>query len=97
MSASCIRSLIKSADMDITIHFYSYFKDLTGCARTTVAVLPGGTIGDLLKQLIARFPNLGAIGNVPIFEATILVIVVVGAIYYLVAQRGKVDQVVRAA
>jgi len=49
--------------MDITIHFYSYFKDLTGCARTTVAVLPGGTIGDLLKQLIARFPNLGAMQN----------------------------------
>jgi len=49
--------------MDITIHFYSYFKDLTGCAQTTVAVLPGGTIGDLLKQLIARFPNLGAMQN----------------------------------
>src|SRR6266699_3511658 len=46
---------------------------------------------------LPNFPNLGAIGNVPIFEATILVIVVVGAIYYLIAQRGKTDQVVRAA
>jgi len=46
--------------MEITIHFYSYFKDLTGCARTTVTVMPGGTIGDLLKHLIARFPKLGA-------------------------------------
>ncbi len=46
---------------------------------------------------LPNFPSLGAIGNVPIFEATILVIVVVGAIYYLIAQRGKTDQVVRAA
>jgi len=46
---------------------------------------------------LPNFPNLGAIGNVPIFEATILVIVVVGAIYYVIAQRGKTDQVVRAA
>ena len=49
--------------MDITIHFYSYFKDLTGCAKTTVVVLPGGTIGDLLQQVITRFPKLGAMQN----------------------------------
>src|SRR5216684_2726346 len=46
---------------------------------------------------LPNIPDLGALGNVPIFEATIIVIVVVGAIYYLVAQRGKTDQVVRAA
>jgi len=49
--------------MEITIHFYSYFKDLTGCAQTKVTVPPGGTIGDLLKYLIARFPKLGAMQN----------------------------------
>ena len=49
--------------MEITIHFYSYFKDLTGCAQATVTVLPGGTIGDLLKHLIIRFPKLGAMQN----------------------------------
>jgi molybdopterin converting factor small subunit len=49
--------------MEITIHFYSYFKDLTGCAQTTVTVLPGGTIDDLLKHLIARFPKLRAMQN----------------------------------
>jgi molybdopterin converting factor small subunit len=49
--------------MEITIHFYSYCKDLTGCAQTTVTVLPGGTIGDLLKHLIGRFPKLGAMQN----------------------------------
>src|SRR5712691_3734822 len=46
---------------------------------------------------LPNFPNLGAIGNVPIFEATILVIVVVGAIYYVIAQRGKTDQAAKAA
>ena len=46
-------------------------------------------------------PNLdqlpGVLGNIPVFEATIAVIVIVGAIYYAVAQRGKRDQIVRAA
>jgi len=46
---------------------------------------------------LPNVPDLGAVGNVPIFEATIVVIIVVGAIYYFVAQRGKTDQVVRAA
>jgi molybdopterin converting factor small subunit len=49
--------------MEITIHFYSYFKDLTGCAQTTVAVLPGGTISDVLKHVIVRFPHLSAMQN----------------------------------
>jgi urea carboxylase system permease len=46
-------------------------------------------------------PNLtglsGFLGSIPIFEATVAVIVVVGAIYYFIAQRGKRDEVVRAA
>jgi amino acid transporter len=42
--------------------------------------------------------GLGGFGDtVPIFEATVAVIIIVGAIYYLVAQRGKTEQVVRAA
>ena len=49
--------------MEITVHFYSYFKDLTGCAQTTVTVLPGGTIGDLLQYLMGRFPKLEAMQN----------------------------------
>ena len=49
--------------MEITVHFYSYFKDVTGCAQTTVTVLPNGTMGDLLKQLITRFPKLGPMQN----------------------------------
>jgi len=49
--------------MEMTIHFYSYFKDLTGCAQTAVTVLPGGTIGDLLQYLMGRFPKLEAMQN----------------------------------
>ena len=46
--------------MQITVHFYSYFKDLTGCAQTTETVEPGGTIADLMKKLSARYPRLEA-------------------------------------
>jgi molybdopterin converting factor small subunit len=46
--------------MQITVHFYSYFKDLTGCAQTSATVADGGTIGDLLQTLTAQFPKLAA-------------------------------------
>ena len=49
--------------MQITVHFYSYFKDLTGCAQKTETVPDGSTILDLQKQLITRFPKLGAMKN----------------------------------
>src|SRR5438132_2843583 len=42
--------------------------------------------------------SLGSLGDsIPIFELVVALIVVIGAIYYFVAQRGKTDQVVRAA
>jgi MoaD family protein len=43
-----------------TVHFYSYFKDLTGCSQTTATLSPGSTIGDLLKQLATRYPEVAA-------------------------------------
>ena len=49
--------------MKICVHFYSYFKERTGCVETTEEVAPGSTIDDLLKRLIARFPKLGAMQN----------------------------------
>jgi len=49
--------------MQTTVHFYSYFKDLTGCAQTRETLAAGSTIGDLLKVLAARFPKLGALQN----------------------------------
>lgn len=46
--------------VQITITFYSYFKDLTGCAQATEPVPAGSTLGDLLDRLAERFPKLGA-------------------------------------
>ena len=44
--------------MRITVHFYSYFKDLTNCAETTESLAPGATIADLITRLQERFPRL---------------------------------------
>jgi len=46
--------------MLIRVQFYSYFKELTGCATTTETLPAGATLGALHDQLMARFPKLGA-------------------------------------
>jgi molybdopterin converting factor small subunit len=45
--------------MGVSVHFYSYFKDLAGCERTSETVDEGGTLADLLKMIFRRFPKLG--------------------------------------
>jgi molybdopterin converting factor small subunit len=47
--------------MQVTVQFYSYFRELAGCATTTADLPEGGTIDTLLDQLGARFPRLGAL------------------------------------
>lgn len=49
--------------MRITVHFYSYFRDLTGADEATETLEAGATVADLLKQLFARFPKLEAMQN----------------------------------
>jgi molybdopterin converting factor small subunit len=49
--------------MRVTITFYSYFKDLTGCDQTSETLPLGSTIDDLQKQLFVRFPKLAAMQN----------------------------------
>jgi molybdopterin converting factor small subunit len=44
--------------MRVAVCFYSYFKDLAGCAETSQALAEGGTLGDLWSELAARFPRL---------------------------------------
>ena len=44
--------------MQITVHFYSYFKELAGCAQVSVALAEGASIGDLLPKIMAQFPKL---------------------------------------
>ena len=46
--------------MLVTVCFYSYFKDLTGCARTTEELADGSALNDLFSVLVIRFPRLGA-------------------------------------
>ena len=46
--------------MNVRVNFYSYFKDLTGCAQTTQEVQPSATVGDLYQKLMERFPKLSA-------------------------------------
>lgn len=46
--------------MDVSVTFYSYFKDLTGCPQTTEELPDHATIGDLLRKLGVRFPKLEA-------------------------------------
>jgi molybdopterin converting factor small subunit len=46
--------------MLVTVRFYSYFKDLTGCAQVTETLPDGSTLEDLLKLLVTRFPKLAS-------------------------------------
>ena len=46
--------------MQVTICFYSWFKDLTGCSSATEPIVPGTTLGELYKRLKERFPKLAA-------------------------------------
>jgi urea carboxylase system permease len=47
-------------------------------------------VGNQNPPLTTLFPGLsGFLGNVPIFEATVAVVLIVGAIYYFIAQRGN--------
>ncbi len=47
--------------MNVRVHFYSYFRELTGCADTIVTLAPGGSIAELLKVLWERFPRLAGL------------------------------------
>ncbi len=44
--------------MTVSVSFYSYFKDFTGCAELSDLVVEGTTVNDLVQQLSKRFPGL---------------------------------------
>ena len=46
--------------MRVTVHFYSYFKDLTGSASVVEEVPSGASIAGLLGRVTQRFPRLSA-------------------------------------
>ena len=49
--------------MSVTVHFYSYFKELTGCAQAVEEIAPGGTLAELQQKLGVRFPKLATMQN----------------------------------
>ena len=49
--------------MSVTVHFYSYFKELAGCASAAEDIRHGERIADLLPKLFARFPRLAGMEN----------------------------------
>lgn len=46
--------------MTVRVCFYSYFKELAGCATTTETLPEGATLGELFGRLSLRFPRLAA-------------------------------------
>jgi molybdopterin converting factor small subunit len=46
--------------MRVQVVFYSYFKELTGCAQWAEEMPSGSTIAELIQRLHARFPKLKA-------------------------------------
>ena len=46
--------------MRVPVHFYSYFKELAGCERTSETINEGSTLADLLKMIFRNHPKLGA-------------------------------------
>jgi len=47
-----------SQTLNIHINFYSYFKDLTGCASASETLPDGATLGELHERLMTRFSKL---------------------------------------
>ena len=47
--------------MHVTVCFYSWFKELTGCAQLEEILPPGSTVEVLLARMIARFPKLAGL------------------------------------
>lgn len=49
--------------MKVSVQFYSYFKDLTGCPDTTADLPPESTLHQLVEEMFVRFPKLAAMKN----------------------------------
>ena len=49
--------------MTVTVKFWSYFKDHTECAETSLELPAGATLGEAHAAVIAQFPVLGDMQN----------------------------------
>ena|SRR5215203_5731118 len=50
----------QKAEIRVKVCFYSYLKELTGCAETNEMVGQGTTAGELHERLMATFPKLAS-------------------------------------
>jgi molybdopterin synthase catalytic subunit len=55
--------------MQVTIQFFSYLKELTGCTETTETLAAGCTLGALHDQVMVKFPKLA-----PMRKSTLLAV-----------------------
>lgn len=46
--------------MIVSIQFFSWYKDVTGCEGATEAVPADCTLGELYNTLVSRYPGLAA-------------------------------------
>ncbi|HKQ37232.1 MAG TPA: MoaD/ThiS family protein [Verrucomicrobiae bacterium] len=44
--------------MNVTVQFFSYFKELAGCDRFTATVPKGATIAEVMGVIYKQFPKL---------------------------------------
>jgi molybdopterin converting factor small subunit len=44
--------------MTVRVHFYSYFRELTGCSETTEELEEDSALGTLLDRLREHYPKL---------------------------------------
>ena len=49
--------------IQVSVYFYSYFKELAGCAQTSLELADDSSLDDLLRDLGARFPKWNAMRN----------------------------------
>jgi len=49
--------------MQISVQFYSYFKELTGCTQTSAALAKDSTVQELVKHLCIQFPKWAPMQN----------------------------------
>ena len=46
--------------MTVSVQYFSWFKDLAGCAGSTETIPAGSTLGELHDMLVARHPRLAS-------------------------------------
>ena len=57
--------------VQVTVTFYSYLKEVTGCAQTREEMNFGSTLGELYEKLIGRFPRLAAMRKSILFAVDV--------------------------